>query len=50
LVSLLPAACGGYTLLKYRTLGERLVAYFNVIAGIAWLFLAWDSNIKYAFQ
>ena len=49
-IGLLPAAWAGYTLIAHRTLGERLVSCVNLGLAIGWLYLAWVSNIVFAFR
>ena len=47
-VGLIPVVWGGITLGGYRTFGERIVGYINTALGIGWLYIAWDTNIKFA--
>ena len=46
-VGLLPVAWGGFTLVTYRTMAERILGYINAAIAIGWLYVAWDSNLQY---
>jgi len=47
---MVPVMWAGFTFLAYGSSKERLVAYVNAAVAIGWLFLAWDSNIQFAFR
>jgi hypothetical protein len=44
-----PMVWGGYTLLNYQAAGERITAYLNTALTLGWLYLAWESNLRFAF-
>jgi len=49
-VGLIPVAWGGFTLVTYQAVGERILGYVNTALAIGWLYLAWESNIQFAFR
>ena len=49
-VGFVPVEWGGFTLLTYRTLGERILAHLNTALALGWLYLIWDSNLQFAFR
>ena len=49
-VGLVPVVWGFFPLVAYRTKRERLIAYATTALSIFWLFLTWDSNIRFAFH
>jgi hypothetical protein len=49
-VGLVPVVWGFYTYFFYRTRREHLVGWVNGALSIFWLFIAWDSNIKFLFE
>jgi hypothetical protein len=50
IVAIIPTAWAGYSLFTYRTRGERIVAWINLVIGFGWLVLAWDSHIRFLFR
>lgn len=48
-IGLIPVAWGGFTLVTYQAMGERILGYINTALAIGWLYLAWDSNIQFVF-
>ncbi len=46
---MVPVGWAGFTFLASSSRRERLIAYINAALAIGWLFLAWDSNIQFAF-
>jgi hypothetical protein len=46
---LVPVIWGFYTLFCYRTRGEHFVGIAGGALAFYWLYLTWDSNIKFAF-
>src|SRR5436190_12729245 len=49
-VSLVPVAWGAFTLVRYRTTGERILGYINAALAIGWLCFAWGSNLQFLFR
>lgn len=49
-VGLIPVGWAAYTFARYRGRGERAISYANVALAIGWLYLAWDSNLMFAFR
>ena len=47
--SIPPALWGFYVFARYRTWGERVLAWFCVLLSLFWLFLAWEANVKFFF-
>ena len=45
-----PVVWGGFTLVTYQAIGERVVGYINAALAFGWLYLAWDSNLQFAFR
>jgi hypothetical protein len=39
---------GGYTLVTYQAVGERVLGYINTALVFGWLYLAWDSNLMFS--
>jgi hypothetical protein len=48
-VSAIPIIWGFYPYFFYRTKREHLVGYANGALSVFWMYLAWDSNLQFAF-
>lgn len=48
-VSVVPVAWDFYPLFCYRTRRERVVGFITAALSLLWLFIAWQTNIKFAF-
>ena len=49
-VALVPVVWCGFTLVTYHATGERILGYINAALAFGWLYLAWDSNLQFAFR
>lgn len=49
IIAIPPMFWGFYVFTRYRTWDERILAWVTVMLSAFWLFLAWESNVKFLF-
>jgi hypothetical protein len=42
-----PLIWAGYTLTFAKTMGERILAYSNLLLAAGWIYLEWDGNVRF---
>lgn len=45
--SVLPIFWAAFTLVSYRTAGERIVTYVNIPLSAAWFWITWEGNLQF---
>jgi hypothetical protein len=46
---LIPVAWAVFTLAYHRAVGERVVAYVNMVLALGWLWIGWQLNMRFLF-